>query len=124
MNYVIPMTHILGERFNDQQRLLQAYIDGNLLRYFMLNTYPWAVGLLLLSSWTQYVPEFFAEFKKIEFCKALMVITKEATFDEFKKNIWEQATKELGGWSFHNDNLIPVFNHAGISSQNEIASEL
>jgi len=121
--FIIPMTQILEERFSDQKRLLQAYIDGNLLRYFMLNTYPWAAGLLLLSSWTQYVPEFFAQFKKIAFCKALMVITKEATFDEFKKNIWAQASKELGGWSFHNDNLIPVFKHAGINSETEIASE-
>lgn len=121
--FIIPMTQILEERFNDQKRLLQAYIDGNLLRYFMLNTYPWAVGLLLLSSWTRYAPGFFAEFKKIEFCKALMVITKEATLDEFRKNIWEQALKGLGGWRFHNDNLVPVFNHVGINSQDEIASE-
>lgn len=123
INYVIPMTHILEERFSDQKHILQGYVGGNLLRYFMLNTYPWAAGLLLLSSWTQYVPEFFAEFRKIGFCQALMVVTKEMNFDEFRKNIWAQASKDLGGWSFHNDNLIPVFNHAGINSQNGIASE-
>lgn len=121
--FIIPMTQILEERFNDQKPLLQAYIDGNLLRYFMLNTYPWAAGLLLLSSWTQHIPEFISEFKKISFCQALMVITKEKSFDEFRKNIWEQASKELGGWRFHNDNLIPVFKNAGVESQNEIASQ-
>lgn len=124
MQYTIPMTQILEERFNDQKHLLQTYIDGNLLRYFMLNTYPWAIGFVMLSSWTQYFPEFITEFKKLSFCKSLMTITKESTLGEFKDNIWKQTNIDFAGLGhFHNDNLVPVFERADIKSQDDIASE-
>ncbi len=121
VNYTIPMTPLIEERFTANKDLLQTYLDGNMLRYFLVNSFPWTVGLLLGSSWTKYVPEFFAEFKKVSFVNAMMKITGEKSIEEFRTNIWKQASASLANWSYHNDNLLPVFKFVGIDSENNIA---
>jgi hypothetical protein len=121
VDYTIPMTPLIEERFSDNTDVLQTYLDGNILRYFLMNSFPWTVGLLLGSSWTKYVPEFFAEFKKTSFVNAMMKITGEKSIEEFRTNIWKQASANLANWSYSNDNLLPVFKFAGIDSESDIA---
>lgn len=121
VDYTVPMTPLIEERFTDNKDTLQSYLDGSMLRYFLVNSFPWAVGLLLGSSWTKYVPDFFAEFKKVSFVNAMMKITGEKTIEEFRTNIWKQASADLASWSYHNDNLLPVFKFAGIDSENNMA---
>ncbi len=120
MNYTIPMSPLLEERFSDNQDVLQAYLDGSMLRYFLVNSFPWPVGLLLGSSWTRYIPDFFAEFKKASFVNAMQKVTGESTVEEFRTNIWNQASHDLANWSYHNDNLLPAFKYIGIDSKDDI----
>jgi len=121
VKYTIPMTPLIEERFADNRDTLQTYLDGNMLRYFLVNSFPWTVGLLLGSSWTKHVPEFFAEFKKVSFVNAMIKITGEKTIEEFRTNIWRQASADLANWSYSNDNLLPAFKFAGIEAQGDIA---
>ncbi|AHB42019.1 hypothetical protein RAAC3_TM7C00001G0153 [Candidatus Saccharibacteria bacterium RAAC3_TM7_1] len=121
VNYVIPMTPLIAERFSDSQDVLQAYIDGSMLRYFLVGSYPWIVGLLLGNSWTKHIPEFFAEFKKVSFVNAMMKVTGEKTVDEFRSNIWKQASADLANWSYPNDNLLPALKFVGIETEGDIA---
>jgi hypothetical protein len=122
VNYTVPMTPLIEERFTDYQDTLQAYLDGSMLRYFLVNSFPWLVGLLLGSSWTKYVPEFFTEFKKASFVNAMMKVTGEKTVDEFRSNIWKQASADLANWSYHNDNLLPALQYTGINSKENIGA--
>lgn len=121
VNYTIPMTPLIEERFTDNRDTLQTYLDGNMLRYFLVNSFPWTVGLLMGSSWTKYVPEFFAEFKKVSFVNSMMKVTGEKTVDEFRSNIWKQASADLANWSYSNDNLLPALKFAGIEAEGDIA---
>ena len=121
VNYVIPMTPLIEERFSDKQGVLQAYIDGSMLRYFLVGSFPWIVGLLLGSSWTKHVPEFFSEFKKVSFVNMMMKTTGEKTIEEFRTNIWKQASADLANWSYNNDNLLPALKFVGIESEGDIA---
>ncbi|MCA9332680.1 nucleotide-binding protein [Candidatus Saccharibacteria bacterium] len=121
-NWVIPTTQLIEERFKDQKDILQAYLDGCLLAYFMVNNYPWLVGLLLMSDWQQYVPEYMQEFRKKDFVGILQKVTGMGTLEEYRNHCWAQASRELGGWMLHNDNLLAVFSREGIKTKEDIGS--
>ncbi len=121
VNYTVPTSPLIEERFADSKDTLQAYLDGSMLRYFLVNSFPWTVGLLLGSSWTKHIPEFLAEFKKVSFVNAMMKVTGEKTIEEFRTNIWKQASADLASWSYSNDNLLPAFKFAGIEAEGDIA---
>lgn len=122
IDYAVPMSPLLEERFEANPDVLKTYLDGSMLRYFLVNTYPWPIGLLLGSSWTKYIPDFFAEFKKASFITAMRKVTGEDTVEEFRENIWKQVSQDLANWSYHNDNLLPAFRYAGINTKEDIGS--
>lgn len=119
----IAITYLVEDRFSENEDILQTYLDGSLLRYFMTSTFPWPVGLMLGSSWSNYVPEFLSEFKKIGFVNALRNIRGEPTLDEFRTNIWQQASRDIGKWRYEHDNLLPSFKYAGIEKAEDIGSK-
>ncbi len=123
VNYVIPMTPMVEERFKDREDILQAYLNGCLLMYFMVNNHPWLVGLLLGSSWQRYIPDFIGEFRKKSFINILQKIPNVASIDEYRTYLWSQINRDMGHWSYSQDNLLPVFMMEGINQKEDIGKE-
>lgn len=121
-NYTIPQSPIIEERFSDSKKVYQAYVEGSLLRYFIADTFPWAAGAVLGSSWLRYVPSFIEEFKNIDFSTAMKELTGEKTWQEWQDRVWSQASKNMGDWAYSNDNLLHLFRHVGIKSKDDLYS--
>lgn len=121
-NYTVPLGVMIQERFSDNEGLLQTYLDGNMLHYFITEeAYPWLIVLLLGESWVQYVPEFFSEFKDTSFISALCDATGKGDFLKFRATIWGNISKDRDVLMYHHSNLLHVFKHIGIASDDNIA---
>lgn len=119
VNYYVPSSPLIEERLKEEGDLLQAYIDGSLLRLFMVDDYCWVIPMLMTHNWERHTPQFLEEFKKKDFSKALREITGESSTEEFNHNIWVQASKSVGYMPYHN-NLLHIFQHFKITGEGDM----
>lgn len=110
---------MIEKRHSSDDELLQAYIDGSLLMWFLIDSPAWMVYLLIDDDYNQhYQPEFIKLFKKPSFVKTLFQASDCTTLDEFKDRVWAYIQKSVTGWP--DGNMATMFASENVKTRDDI----
>ncbi|HMI08963.1 MAG TPA: hypothetical protein VK497_01020 [Candidatus Saccharimonadales bacterium] len=110
---------LIEKRHSSDDDLLQAYIDGSLLMWFLVDSTSWMVYLLVDDDYSQhYQPQFIKLFKKPSFVKTLFQASDCTTLDEFKDRVWAYIQKSVTGWP--DGNMATMFASEDIKTREDI----
>lgn len=116
------ISYLIEKRHSDNDDLLQAYIDGSILMWFLVDSPAWMVYLLVDDDYSQhYQPQFIGLFKKYSFVSKLSKASDCKTFDEFKDRAWAHIQRSVTGWS--DGNMASMFASEGIKTKDDIGSQ-
>lgn len=111
MNYAIPTTPIIQERFVDNEKILQVYVTGSLILMLALDFYYSYVSGLLLSEDNNYVPEFIANLGSRSFAEQFSVALGVNTIDELREKLEKKRQQPLAEFgSYWNRDITHIFN--------------
>ncbi len=112
---------LIEKRHSSDDDLLQAYIDGSLLMWFLVDNPAWMVYLLVDDDYSQhYQPQFIKLFKEPSFIKTLFQASDHKTLDEFKDRAWAYIQKSVTGWQ--DGSMATMFASEGIKTRDDIGS--
>jgi len=121
-NNIRSISYLIEQRHSTNDDLLQAYIDGSILMWFLVDSPAWMVYLLVDDDYSQhYLPRFIKLFKKYSFVNQLFKASDRSSFDEFKDHVWVCIQRSVTGWS--DGSMVPMFASEGIKTKDDIASE-
>lgn len=121
-NNIRSISYLIEQRHSVNGDLLQAYIDGSILMWFLVDSPAWMVYLLVDDDYSQhYQPQFIKLFKKYSFVNKLFKASSHKTFDEFKDHAWACIQRSVTGWS--DGSMASMFASEGIKTKDDIASE-
>lgn len=121
-NSVGSISELIVKRHSANDDLLQAYIDGSILMWFLVDSPAWMVYLLVEDDYgQQYQPHFVKLFKKYSFVNKLFKASDCKTFDEFKDRAWAHIQRSVTGWT--DGSMASMFASEGIKTKDDIASQ-
>lgn len=121
-NNVRSISYLIEQRHSTNDDLLQTYIDGSILMWFLVDNSPWMVYLLVDDDYSQHhLPQFIKLFKKYSFVNELFKASDRKTFDEFRDRAWAHIQRSVTGWS--DGSMASMFAFEGIRSKDDIGSQ-
>lgn len=121
-NDIGSISILIEKRHAANADLLQAYIDGSILMWLLVDSPAWMVYLLIEDDYgQQYRPHFIKLFKKYSFVNQLFKASDYENFDEFKDHIWGCIQRSVNGWS--DGSMASMFASEGIKTKDDIASQ-
>jgi len=121
-NDVGSISELIVKRYSANDDLLQTYIDGSILMWFLVDSPAWMVYLLVEDDYgQQYQPHFIKLFKKYSFVNKLFKASDHKTFDEFKDYVWACVQRSVTGWP--GGSMASMFALEGIKTKDDIASQ-
>lgn len=121
-NNIGSISILIEKRHAANADLLQTYIDGSILMWFLVDSPAWMVYLLIEDDYSQqYQPHFIKLFKKYSFVNQLFKASDYGIFDEFKDHVWGCIQRSVNGWS--NGSMAAMFASEGIKTKDDIASQ-
>lgn len=113
---------MIEKRHSSNDDLLQAYIDGSLLMWFLVDSPAWIIYLLVDDDYSEhYQPQFIKNFAKPSFVKNLFQASDHKTLDDFKDRVWAYIQKSVTGWS--GGSMASMFASEGIKTRDDIGSQ-
>jgi len=124
MNYGIPTTPLIQERFIDNDKILHAYASGVMILMFALNWYyPFIAGLLLQEE-TDYVPEYMTNLKSKAFANKFRIALSASSIEELRTRLDEKRQQPLSdGMSYWNRDLSHMFQQEGLLPIENVGSK-
>lgn len=114
--------YLIEQRHSTNDDLLQTYIDGSILMWFLVDSPAWMVYLLVDDDYSQhYLPQFIKLFKKYSFVNKLFKASDCKTFDEFRDRAWAHIQRSVTGWS--DGSMASMFASEGVRSKDDIGSQ-
>lgn len=111
MNYAIPTTPIIQERFVDNEKILQMYVSGSLILMLALEFYYSYVSGLLLSEDNNYVPEFIARLGSQEYAQKFAVALGLNSIEALRERLEKKRQQPLTDFgSYWNRDITHLFN--------------
>jgi hypothetical protein len=121
-NSIGSISELIEKRHSANDDLLQTYIDGSILIWFLVGNFSWMVYLLVEDDYNQqYRPQFIKLFKKYSFVNNLFKASDHKSLDEFKDYAWAYIQKSVTGWS--DGSMASMFAAEGIKTKDDIGSE-
>lgn len=124
MNYAIPTTPMIQERFVDNDKILQAYITGSLILMFALRFYYSYLSGKLLSEDEYYVPQFISSLKFKSYAEKFKFALGLNSLDELRHRLEEKRQQPLSdGLAYWNRDLTHIFKSENLLPINEKVGE-
>ncbi len=121
-NDVGSISKFIIKRHSNDDDLLQTYIDGSILMWFLVDSPAWMIYLLVGDDYgQQYQPHFIKLFKKYSFVNNLFKASDHKTFDGFKDQAWAHIQRSVTGWP--DGSMASMFASEGIKTKDDIASQ-
>ena len=121
-NNIGSISVMIEKRHDASDDLFQAYIDGSLLMWFLVDSPAWMIYLFVEDGYgQQYKPQFIKLFKKYTFVNSLFTASSYTTLDEFKDYAWGNIQRNVTGWS--SGSMASIFTSEGIKTKDDIGSQ-
>lgn len=115
VNYAIPTTPLLQERFVDNDKILQAYVRGSLILMLALRFYYSYISGRLLSEEEAYVPEFISQLSSKSYAEKFLAALRVGSIDELKQRLEEKRQQPLADFgSYWNRDITHIFDTEGL----------
>lgn len=119
---IASISALIEKRHSSNDDLLQAYINGSILMWFLVDNHAWMVYLLVDDDYSQqYKPHFIKMFKKYSFVNKLFQASDYSTIDEFIDQAWAHIQRSVTGWN--DGNMVSIFASEGIKTKDNIGSQ-
>lgn len=123
-DYSIPTTPFIQERFVDNDKILQTYVDGSLILMLALGWYyPYVTGLLLGDD-ESYTPDYLSKLRSTRFAQNFSQALGIATVEELRDRITEKCKQPLSdGLAYWNRDLSHLFSDSGVMPLGQIGAK-
>jgi len=116
------LSAMIENRHSANDDTFQAYIDGSLLMWFLVDSPAWMLYLLADDDYSShYQPNFIKQFKEKSYIEILTQASAFKTVEGFKDHLWGCINRSATG--YQSDTLAPTFLSEGIKTEEDLGSQ-